>query len=41
LAPATLRDRKIRSGISGVRALASRAMNPVSSTIETAPKMIV
>ena len=36
-APATFRDRKIRSGMSGLRAVASRAMKATSSAIATAP----
>ncbi len=38
LAPERLRPRKIRSGISGVSAVASRMRNPASSTSEVAPK---
>ena len=34
LAPETFRLRKMRSGTSGVRAVASRAMKPASSAIE-------
>ena len=36
-APETLRERKIRSGISGVPAVASRAMNAASSASDTTP----
>ena len=39
--PATLRERKIRSGISGVRAVASRATNAASSAIVSAPSTSV
>ena len=41
MAPETLRERKIRSGISGWRAVASRAMKRGSSASETAPKASV
>ena len=37
-APERLRERKIRSGISGVRAVASRTMNATSSATESAPR---
>ena len=37
LAPDTFRERKIRSGISGLRAVASRAMNAASRSSDTAP----
>jgi hypothetical protein len=40
-APVTLRERKIRSGISGVAAFTSRATNAASRAIETAPGMSV
>ena len=35
-APATLRERRIRSGISGCAAVCSRSTNPASSTDATA-----
>ena len=41
LAPLTLRERKIRSGISGVRAVASRATNATSSATAIAPSSSV
>ena len=41
LAPVTLRERKIRSGISGFEAVASRARKMASSTIEMAPSKSV
>ena len=37
-APETLRERKIRSGMSGFAARASRTMNATSSASETAPR---
>ena len=40
-APETLRERKIRSGISGVRAVASRMTNAASSASDTAPRISV
>ena len=40
-APATLRERKIRSGISGFDPRAWRATKPASSTSETAPRPTV
>ncbi len=40
LAPATLRDRKIASGTSGFRAVASRATNAARSASEAAPRPI-
>jgi hypothetical protein len=41
LAPETLRERKMRSGISGVRAVASRRMNAPSSASAMAPSTSV
>jgi hypothetical protein len=41
LAPETLRERKIRSGMSGLRAVASRARNAASSTRAPAPSSSV
>ena len=41
LAPATLRERKIRSGISGLLAVASRTRNATSSAIAPAPRTSV
>ena len=41
LAPETFRLRKMRSGTSGVRAVASRAMKPASSAIEAEPSASV
>ena len=40
-APDTVRERKIRSGISGVRAVASRATKATRSAIATAPSASV
>ena len=40
-APATLRERKIRSGISGLAAVASRATNSASSTSAALPSASV
>ena len=40
-AEATLRERKIRSGTSGLRAVASRARKPSSSASETPPSASV
>ena len=40
-APVRFRERKIRSGIRGVRAVASRRMNAASSTTEIAPSRSV
>jgi hypothetical protein len=37
-APETLRERKIRSGISGLRAVASRATNAAISASEPVPR---
>ena len=41
LAPETLRERKSRSGMSGLRAVASRAMNAARSTSAPAPSSSV
>ena len=41
LAPLTLREWKMRSGISGCLAVASRAMNPARSAIAPAAKRSV
>ena len=41
MAPDTLRERKMRSGISGLRAVASRATNAASSTSDAAPSTSV
>src|SRR3954449_1797202 len=38
LAPVTLRERKIRRGMSGVRAVASRSTKAASSASATAPR---